>query len=584
FEWHSSDSTSGKLTYSSKLLSESWKKFSPIFDSDCMKCIAGDSIPTVDVLLSAVNDTNTVRESNKQAPMGQVRERFLNFTNKLNDYSFLFSIIPNNEKYTILITGVVSSIAKAAAKYQDTAERISLALERIAYDIGNVKKRTTIADTLQAHTLVIEFFVGIFELLCLIMSWYKSRAKRLLGSFNKSFDKDLKEKIDAVQKTLKDLSDETRAVTEIRVQDMHEGVAAINSKMVSVDKELKDVKVVLNQLAKELGPLANLGFVATRQLNYVQHDYVRQSAVATKRLPGLPVSRYTPYPLYTMDKTNNLPSTPINDHLASDFVTSDMPKSDVLRYADRLQPYVDDGLDLISRDGRPTARSILPNEVVREMQNWMASVQSQILWVEGPSLHGSEPLLSMAALHTSSVAKNASIPCISYFCTPSTARRRAVQSDQRLNHTEATCVSLLYSVIIQLCKYLPYDHIETTEFVRQLRRLDGSLQSLEIAIDVIQHLFTTLPPFTVWVLDRLPFGGARSTVPYMKRFIDILRFEHEHRVTKVLFTTEGNTPWLASNVGARERFVASRMALNRPGQQMPGAVSPLFNGNFYRGR
>ena len=113
YDWClASDSTSTKLTHSSKILADTWKTFGPLFDVDCTKCIAGQFIPTIETLQRAVRDANTARESDKKSPMSQIRERFLNFTNTLHDYSFLFSIIPDNDKYTILITGVVSSIAK----------------------------------------------------------------------------------------------------------------------------------------------------------------------------------------------------------------------------------------------------------------------------------------------------------------------------------------------------------------------------------------------------------------------------------------------------------------------------------------
>ncbi|KAK5635567.1 hypothetical protein RRF57_011279 [Xylaria bambusicola] len=99
------------------------------------------------------------------------------------------------------------------------------------------------------------------------------------------------------------------------------------------------------------------------------------------------------------------------------------------------------------------------------------------------------------------------------------------------------CTSFLYSVIVQLCEYLPDNFIGTEEFDHQFKLLDRTLQSLEVAISLIKHLFICVPSLTVWVLDRFPLAGIRSTIPYMKKLIEILRCEDDSRVTKVLFTT-----------------------------------------------
>ena len=212
----------------------------------------------------------------------------------------------------------------------------------------------------------------------------------------------------------------------------------------------------------------------------------------------------------------------------------------------------------------------------------MADINSKLLWVEGTSSHPSEPILSIAALNVCSIAGNTGIPCISYFCPPSHGRTRTSQKDVKETHTEATCISLLYSIILQLCENLPDDFISTEAFDYYFKRLDGTLKSLEVAIDLVKHLFIYLPPLTVWVLDRFPFANTKSTTPFIRKLIDVLRGEPEGRIIKVLFTTEGNTPWLSGNLQAHEHFSASRMALNRPERFLPGAVSPQFCGEFQK--
>jgi hypothetical protein len=55
-----------------------------------------------------------------------VKNRFLNFAETMNDYSYLFSIVPSGDKYTSLITGVVSSVVKVRGLLSGTAVLLKL--------------------------------------------------------------------------------------------------------------------------------------------------------------------------------------------------------------------------------------------------------------------------------------------------------------------------------------------------------------------------------------------------------------------------------------------------------------------------
>lgn len=117
------------------------------------------------------------------------------------------------------------------------------------------------------------------------MSWYKSKAKRFLGSFIKSFDRDLNGKIGAVQKTLKNLSEETSLITQFRVQDVQEGVAGIALTTVKTDRNVQQILDVLEQFVVGIGSLGSLslkdvGHVTARQLNSIDQGLVSQKAIA----------------------------------------------------------------------------------------------------------------------------------------------------------------------------------------------------------------------------------------------------------------------------------------------------------------
>lgn len=53
-----------------------------------------------------------VREAEKASGLGAMRERLRNFLQAMNDYKYLFEIIPKGDKYLCLLTGVVSFLVK----------------------------------------------------------------------------------------------------------------------------------------------------------------------------------------------------------------------------------------------------------------------------------------------------------------------------------------------------------------------------------------------------------------------------------------------------------------------------------------
>ncbi|KAJ2996678.1 hypothetical protein NUW58_g901 [Xylaria curta] len=549
------------------MVADSWRTFGPLFDVDDTKYTSGLSLPTIDTLLAAVNDASTVWKLDQQGRFGRTKERFLRFTKTLNDYSFLFAVIPNNDKYTSLITGVLSTIAKACANYQETAEKFSLALDRVSDGIRLVRKSTKVADSPDIRRFVVEFFVGIFDLLCHAMSWYRSKTKRFLGALNKNFDKDLDGMVDTIQQVLKKLSEEANLITQLRIQDVHESVTKMSSVSEDTERRMNVMEAKLDiavdgvdRIVTAIRSLEGVGVVASQVLNAVQQHY----------LDGAPIPENTPL----IDCKPIHFRTPSLETQEADRNVVHFSKPDLLHYSQQLKKFVNDGRDVILKDGRPTIRSALPGEVVSEMEKWMTSSTSKMLWVEGISSYAFEPVLSLAALHICSVTADSGIPCVSHFCTTPQTLKQAGSRDPTLTHAEATCVSLLYSIIIQLCEKLPDEFAGTGEFDHHFQLLDGTLRSLEAALGLIKDLFAYSPPLTVWILDRFPFAGTTSTSPYIGRLIAMLRSEDRQRVTKVLFTTEGNTPWIAGNLRANEWVSASRMALNRPGRLMAGARSP----------
>jgi len=72
----------------------------------------GQGPPRLHDLLQAAQDAEAAWKKKKDHGLGKTKSAIGNFMNTMNSHSCLFSVIPNNDKYTSLITGVITSIAK----------------------------------------------------------------------------------------------------------------------------------------------------------------------------------------------------------------------------------------------------------------------------------------------------------------------------------------------------------------------------------------------------------------------------------------------------------------------------------------
>jgi hypothetical protein len=72
------------------------------------------TIPTMENLLAATSNMERSWKSTHESGIHSAKDSFISFINTMYDYSFVFSVFPSEDKYTSLITGVMSTIAKVS--------------------------------------------------------------------------------------------------------------------------------------------------------------------------------------------------------------------------------------------------------------------------------------------------------------------------------------------------------------------------------------------------------------------------------------------------------------------------------------
>lgn len=212
---------------------------------------------------------------------------------------------------------------------------------------------------------------------------------------------------------------------------------------------------------------------------------------------------------------------------------------------------------------------MLPQEVLTEVRGWIESPKSRMIWIEGTSSSSYGSTLSLSAMQLCNISMHARIPCVSFFCKPAYTFTSASQTG--LSNQEAAVVALLYSTIAQLARLIPAEVPAAPEFhQQQFDLLDGSIDSAHVALRIIQALLVHAPPSMIWVIDGLQLAESRSTISLLSSFFEILRRQEELRISKVCFTTDGNSVVLTRAISVHEHVDGSRMVQGGPGRQLRG--------------
>jgi len=87
-----------------------WKEISHIFPSNDGTGFSPDRIPTIEDLHGAITKAQTAWHEKRLKGMGKAKDRFFSFLETMNDHSYLFSVVPQGDRYLSLITGVVTTV------------------------------------------------------------------------------------------------------------------------------------------------------------------------------------------------------------------------------------------------------------------------------------------------------------------------------------------------------------------------------------------------------------------------------------------------------------------------------------------
>ncbi|KAK3947204.1 hypothetical protein QBC32DRAFT_385248 [Pseudoneurospora amorphoporcata] len=618
-------------------LIDSWKDVSTHFPEMGDMAPGSSWVPNLSSLRHMVSQAESAREVDKTSGFGAIRERLRNLVQALDDHKYLFEIIPKGDKYLCLFTGVVSFLSKATANYQKICDSFSMALQEIGNQLQYVRQCADISDSHNMRRRVGQVYVEIFKLLCQALGWLKSRKIRFTAALKWNFhSKHVQPFVGSIQNAIQRLRDEVDLIASKNTQIIKEDTTTLRDDT----KELKDGNrflmdigyAILQELGRgsrndsaetsqgklaQMGALLGVSSVNTLSSVEAAHDHNLRAILQNAHLVNL----YTPMldsahmarpdqepesqssigqEVESIDtECENKSSTKLRSSGVSDFNPADMVEEPLMHRSDLeqhihnlLARYLEDGRTDVARNPRDSSFTTLPSEVLIGLQKWISARRSTMVWVAGEDVAPFGSGLSVAALQLCEISKEIGIPCISFICkqrysfsVPFSANNKPGAAARRgLDGQEAGLIALLYTVIAQLIHLLPDDPFPANPVLEKsnFEKLDGTMASAPVALQIMRELASYAPPSLIWILDNVQLTENRATRPHLKAFMDFLR-EQERKTnaahqegkmpySKVCFTTDGNSLLLNTTTNARtERIDASRMAQRRsPGRPLRG--------------
>ncbi|CCC14419.1 hypothetical protein SMACR_09200 [Sordaria macrospora] len=587
-----------RLQIHSRKLINTWKRLSPELFS-----VEGEEFRTPSeykLTLDTLRDTILQAEKRREAKKRSwVKERFLNFIDMMDNHKYLLEFIPKGDKYVSLFTGVISSAVKVSLEHRKISETFSMALLSITTELARVKRTEKISNSPQMRLLVVDLYVGFFQMLCGYMDWLQMGT---LGRFWAScsgnfYAKNVEILTKQVQESVRQIENEADLVLQSRMKDVHTIVGLVGEGLAqrTIGQGSRyDDEVMSREKLNRIGEM--LGSSNVRALDSVEqqvaHEQTERAALKSAHANAIRVPTTA-----AVVSTPTAEPRPEANHVEQDVVMeideeeteeAFMHRSDLEQHIHHLlERYLEDGRTDVARQQKSSLSAILPREVVIHLQTWISEFKSSIRWVVGTPVSPFGSGLSVAALRLCDVSSEIGIPCISFICkqmynfaSPSSTNMKGKRF--RLDLQEAGLIALLYSVITQLIYLLPDEPFPINPVLDRsnFEQLDGSMASAPVALRIIRELATYAPPSLIWVIDNLQLTESTTTMPHLREFIAFLREQTSatelsdeggtQRLSKVCFTTDGNSFVLAEEVGVMERINASRISQRRPGTRLRG--------------
>ena len=178
-----------------------------------------------------------------------------------------------------------------------------------------------------------------------------------------------------------------------------------------------------------------------------------------------------------------------------------------------------------------------------------------------------------------------SIPFICYFFSVDeeiNEGSRTMIADPLKSQQEAIAIDFVYTLIRQLIDQLPYKiKLLRRRLMTRLGKLDGSLDTIDIALKILKELLDHAPATLLVIIDGVEQVDESDTQPTTLKVLRLLQDvavqTSPGKVVKVLYTTAGTSDALE---GLDEDFLESIEAVDGRRKHMRGRLRSLEDVSF----
>jgi hypothetical protein len=196
-------------------------------------------------------------------------------------------------------------------------------------------------------------------------------------------------------------------------------------------------------------------------------------------------------------------------------------------------------------------------EITHRLRLWLASEESEILWIQGNTADSQRNTPSIA-IDTVAAARAANVSVLWYKC------QRLDVSGNEISQTRLF-LDLLVSLLHQLLQIIPCGFLKDIEaLVPGFESLDASSDSIRTALDLLAEIMvygSTQSDHRIVVIDGLELLGYSSDTllgDHTKDLLDRLRSSLGGAPTKTLITTTDQTTLLLDIIGQENVIDASQ--------------------------
>jgi hypothetical protein len=99
-------------------LQETWGKFTEKLKLANRNDVATTTKPDINVVRLAIQEAETQMQQKSHSKVGKVKSFFSKSTQSLDNYNYLFDLLPSGDKYTSVFVGAFSTIVKVQYHFQ----------------------------------------------------------------------------------------------------------------------------------------------------------------------------------------------------------------------------------------------------------------------------------------------------------------------------------------------------------------------------------------------------------------------------------------------------------------------------------